>query len=104
MRKMSNQEERLAKAIEAANEKEYISDLRGAINKPDGFKGKSFTVVIQAMYKYVPSTFATLSMVGEFFGTGEVDIVPDSHESYGGCETCDYGSEYTFVLRVYPVA
>lgn len=46
-------------------------------------------------------TFKTLAEVAAFFGTDSIDA---GERREGGCESCDYGSEYGFDLLVGPKA
>lgn len=50
------------------------------------------------MYESPGLSFAKLSALAEFFDTMNVET--ESEFSHGGCETCDYGSEVGFTLRV----
>lgn len=66
----------------------------------DVIKGRSprYRVKVSDMYSYaLEFTFAQLKEVSEFFGTDKIDL---DRDSYGGCESCDYGSSYTVTLDV----
>lgn len=52
------------------------------------------------MYEYVPLEFRHLSALAEFFDTK--NIADAARSSYNGCETCDYGSKYTWRLNIRP--
>jgi hypothetical protein len=54
---------------------------------------------ISRMYEYVTFNAESLFKLCEFFDTMNVS---DSRYSYGGCETCDYGSKYEVTLHVRP--
>lgn len=51
---------------------------------PGGFK-------VEQMYEYVTVNFALLSALAELLGTKNIDT---DQWSRGGCETCDFGSNY----------
>ena len=57
-------------------------------------------VMFQNMYEFANCTFGTLCAVGEFFGTDRVNVIDESRNVWGGCDTCDYGSQYYFELEV----
>jgi len=50
------------------------------------------------MYESPELSFSILKQLSELFGTNEIDV--DDY-SYGGCETCDYGSDYGHTIQVY---
>ena len=58
---------------------------------------ETFEVEVKQMYAYVTVSFSTLTKLAEIFGTKEFDM--DDY-SIDGCETCDYGSEYTRRFRI----
>lgn len=60
--------------------------------------GQNYTVTLSQMYEYVDVTFEQLEQLSKVFETKNINIGED-RESYGGCESCDYGSKYT--LRIY---
>lgn len=53
---------------------------------------------IGKMYDAPNLSFERLDAVARFFDTKNVET--ESEFSHGGCETCDYGSEYGFILLV----
>lgn len=55
---------------------------------------------IVRMYEAPGLTFSQLKAIAEFFGTENIN--DDARFSRGGCETCDYGSEYGFTLTIRP--
>ena len=57
-------------------------------------------VELESSYSPPGLGFAKLKAVSDFFGTTNIDD-PDTF-SYGGCETCDYGSSYGFTLVMRP--
>lgn len=57
------------------------------------------TIRVGQMYEPPPLNLGILLDLAEFFGTKNID---DDRFSHGGCETCDYGSEYGFTLRIRP--
>ena len=56
-------------------------------------KGDNYVFYIKhsAMYSAPTLQFAKLKKLSEIFGTEKIDVDDFGH---GGCETCDYGSEY----------
>lgn len=59
-------------------------------------------ITISSMYESPGLTFAQINALAEFFNTMKVETEEEISES--GCESCDYGSRYGFVLRVSPGA
>lgn len=57
-----------------------------------------FCLTISNMYEYIKITFDHLQQVSDFFGTKNINFLR-TEEVYG-CETCDYGSEYSITLEV----
>ena len=57
-------------------------------------------ITVSCMYEAPGLSFAQLKELSDFFES--VHINDDARFSYGGCETCDYGSEYGFTLTVRP--
>ncbi len=57
-------------------------------------------VELSSMYDPPGLTFAQLMLLSEAFGTKQIDA-GDKRESLG-CETCDYGSSYGFVVDIKP--
>lgn len=49
------------------------------------------------MYDAPEISFSILKQLSEFFGTDEINVDNFSH---GGCETCDWGSEYGHEIRI----
>jgi hypothetical protein len=50
------------------------------------------------MYEYVEISFDHLVQFSELFGTRKINI--GDRESWGGCETCDYGSSYEVTVHM----
>jgi uncharacterized protein (TIGR02996 family) len=50
------------------------------------------------MYTAPALTFDALSQLSELFGTTQIDV--DDY-SQGGCETCDWGSDYGHTIQIY---
>ena len=75
---------------------DHISDLKvkGAIVKGRTYKGGAWRVQVNivAQYEYVPMSLRIMMALAEVFGTMDYDI---DNWSRRGCETCDYGSQYT---------
>lgn len=61
---------------------------------------KFIQVEISSMYSPPILSFARLSKLAELFETKRIND-PDNFQ-YTGCETCDYGSKYGFVLTLEP--
>lgn len=58
-------------------------------------------IELERMYQYVTVTFKQLTEIAKVLGTDEINL--SNGESYGGCESCDYGSSYTVELKfTYP--
>jgi hypothetical protein len=64
-------------------------------------KGEGWEVTVSAMYEAPGLSFANLCDLAEFF---ETKAIHDDRFGSEGCETCDYGSEYGFRLRISPEA
>lgn len=61
---------------------------------------KEVRLKISKMYEAPGLNLQVLMALAEFFGTKHIN--DDDRFSHGGCETCDYGSEYGFVLTIRP--
>ena len=57
-------------------------------------------VSISSMYEAPGLTFAQLMALAEWFDTKDI---ADERFHSGGCETCDYGSDYGFELIIKPM-
>jgi len=55
-------------------------------------------VKVSSMYDPPGLTFAQLMLLSEIFGTKQIDAGEKVADS--GCETCDYGSSYGFVIDI----
>lgn len=53
---------------------------------------------LSRMYDYIELQFEHLLKISKFFGTKNIADADRSH--YSGCETCDYGSKYSFTLNI----
>lgn len=51
-------------------------------------------------YSFPELSFDWMSQLSKHFGTTDIDI---DHYSQGGCETCDYGSQYGYELQIYNI-
>lgn len=60
-----------------------------------------YEVIISKQYDYVDLTFEVLNELSEMFGTSKINIGQKSNSP--GCESCDYGSEYSITLYFYNV-
>lgn len=80
------------------------------VNPEDGgydYSGTKFTITrdngyvtikAERMYEYCPLPFKTLLGLSQLFNTTEIEE-PD-REHWSGCESCDYGSNYRWTLRI----
>lgn len=59
---------------------------------------KHVDIQLSSMYHKPGLTFSQIEQIAAFFNTKNVET--ESEFSYSGCESCDYGSSYGFVLRV----
>ena len=57
-------------------------------------------ITLSNMYEAPGLSFKHLMALSEFFDTKNIN--DDDRFSYGGCETCDYGSSYGFTLTIRP--
>lgn len=53
--------------------------------------GEDLKVKVWQMYEYLPLSFKVMRKLAEVFGTEKYGV---NNWSSGGCETCDYGSQY----------
>lgn len=60
--------------------------------------GSYVDITLSKMYDRPTCSFAQMTALSQFFGTTSIEQVNDW--SHGGCETCDYGSDYGFTLRI----
>jgi hypothetical protein len=44
-------------------------------------------------------SFSKLKSLSELFGTDEIDV--DDYCNSGGCDTCDYGSDFGHTIQIY---
>jgi len=57
-----------------------------------------FEVKVSQMYEYIfDIKFSTLEALSKIFHTKNFDV---DHWAISGCETCDYGSQYTHVFTI----
>ena len=54
-------------------------------------RGNGFQITYGAMYDRPELNFDVLMKLSELFGTNKIDV---DQYGIGGCETCDYGSDY----------
>lgn len=62
-----------------------------------GVKDKVVTIKVEQMYDHVDHSFKVLNAISQFFGTTNIE---SSEWSSSGCDTCDYGSNYTIEFTV----
>lgn len=55
-------------------------------------------IKFKRMYEYVELSFDQLLQFSELFGTRKINI--GDRDSWGGCETCDYGSSYEVTIHM----
>ncbi len=83
--------------------KEFVTKLWD-----DGEYKSSFTIKVElfkdgvdltlsCMYEPPGLSLAKLVSLSEFFDT---QSIKDERFSFGGCDTCDYGSDYGFTLEI----
>jgi len=63
-------------------------------------KGKGYTISLHRMYDSPPLNLTHLKALSEFFETDNINDV--DRWNNGGCETCDFGSNYGFKLSIKP--
>lgn len=63
--------------------------------------GDAVRLTVKQMYEHPGLSMKHLKALSEFFGTDNIN--DDDRFSNGGCESCDYGSEYGFTLTARPV-
>lgn len=63
-------------------------------------KPNQVEITVERMYEFPPLNLKILKELAEFFGTENIN--DDDHYSSAGCETCDYGSIYSFTLTIRP--
>lgn len=88
--------------IKQTNEeiKDYLETLFPDANKIVITRnGSGWNIEMSRMYEYLNLPLMRLIDLSEFFGSKNIN---DSRYSFGGCETCDYGSSYTIELTVLP--
>lgn len=59
--------------------------------------GSRITIKYGEMYEPPVLNFSTLMELSEYFGTQEIDV--DKY-SVGGCESCDFGSDYGHEITI----
>lgn len=57
-------------------------------------------IELSSTSRYVGLTYDQLVKLSEFFNTIHINVTGTHND--GGCDTCDYGSEYGFVITVKP--
>lgn len=97
--KMTNEEKALQTVIGNCSTYASTPDLVAIIREPHTDRVR---VQVQNMYEYIDASVHMLSAVGDFFSTEKVNVLDGSRDSYGGCESCDYGSQYYFEMEVLP--
>lgn len=56
-----------------------------------------FRITIGSMYNPPKLNFSTLTSLSRLFGTEEIDV---NEYSQGGCDSCDWGSDYGHTIDV----
>lgn len=64
----------------------------------DPSAGDDFEVTVSQMYQYVEVTFDVLKRLSKLFGTTKINV--GNYDFTSGCESCDYGSDYTVTIYV----
>lgn len=57
-------------------------------------------ITVSNTYSAPGLSFSHLKKLSEFFDTDNIN--DDARFNHGGCDTCDYGSEYGFTLTIRP--
>jgi hypothetical protein len=70
----------------------------GEYIKVEKHKTNSFEIKYGRMYNSPGINFATLKKLSDMFGTDKIDV--DNYSS-GGCDTCDWGSDYGHTIQIY---
>ena len=60
--------------------------------------GSYVDITLSKMYSSPTCTFGQMAQLSQFFRTTSIGQVNDWQRE--GCETCDYGSDYGFTLRI----
>lgn len=60
-------------------------------------RADGFEIRYGTMYKAPPLTIAALKRLSELFNTDNIDV---NNYAMGGCDTCDWGSEYGHTIQV----
>lgn len=58
-------------------------------------------IKLECMYEAPCLNLEVLRQLADFFETDNIN--DDDKFSYGGCETCDYGSSYGYTLSIRPM-
>lgn len=83
------------KLVTSQNRYKKCIDVK--VTKKPG-RAPRYSVKVSEMYEYpLGLSFVQLKEISEFFGTDKIDI---DRYSYGGCDTCDYGSSYELTLEI----
>ena len=61
--------------------------------------GSGLILTIHNMYEYFPVTYKSLEFISQVFKTDKINIV--GREGSPGCDTCDYGSQYTVKFVIF---
>jgi len=85
----------LIEKIEIILAQSQYSDLKVEILRPGS---NMVDIVTTKMYDYVEVSFEQLTLLSELFGTRKINL--GDRESWGGCETCDYGSKYQLTIHL----
>lgn len=64
------------------------------------YKSGEVDIELSSTSRYVGLTYDQLVKLSEFFNTIHINVTGTHND--GGCDTCDYGSEYGFVITVKP--
>ena len=61
--------------------------------------GPGFEIDFTEMYDPPGLSYAVMQKISEMFGTKEIDF--DNSIAERGCETCDHGSKYGYLIEIY---
>ena len=73
------------------------SDKEVVVSHYSDHRGTGFEIKYGAMYGRPELNLPTLMKLVELFGTEKIDV---NDYAIGGCETCDYGSDYGHTITV----
>lgn len=91
-------EELIEKIERLLKEGGIINDYVGLKVEVHQTRDLIFGISISRMYSSVCLQFKTLDAFSKLFETDQINVSQGG--SYGGCETCDYGSSYEVIVQI----